>query len=352
MQIARKYLVTLAALATPVVCAAALGAPAMAASAGVRTASTARPAPAKPAKSWIVNDPKAYAAAVKSKNWVHTPEGLAYKSCVYDLPPGAIFDHGVIVKRNGTRTLTTCTHPTLAYPRADLPHTLTRPTRPGAVPDAAACPAVTNPNWWADSCAVAPTWLTNLSERFSVPSNPTQDGALIYFFPGFTDSTGATILQPVLTWGANTTSNNVSNPNIWYITNWYVIGDGRFMHSNNVHVGAGDTIDGSISATGCSSNGANCTWTVSSNVEGGTATTPLTVVSGVPFTLVWGGVMEVPTGSGCVETPPNGHEAFRNLAVTTHSGSLTPAFTSHTPFPECSVSETSSSTGADILWKS
>lgn len=350
MQLTRKYLVTLVALATPVVCAAALGAPAMAASAGAHTASSAGP---KPAKSWIVNDPKAYAAAVKSKNWVQTPEGLAYKSCVYTVPPGAIVDHGVIVKRNGARTPTTCTHRTLAYPRADFPHAPTPPTRPSPAPDAAACPAVANPNWWADSCAVAPTWLTSLSERFSVPSDPTKDGALIYFFPSFTDPTGSTILQPVLTWGANTDTNNVSNPNIWYITNWYVIGDGRFMHSTNVHVAAGDTIDGSIRATGCASNGANCTWTVNSNIEGGAGPTSLVVGSGVPFTLVQGGVMEVPTGSGCVETPPNGHEAFRNLAVATHSGSFTPAFTSQkTPSPQCSVSETVSSTGADILWKS
>src|SRR6516162_3680945 len=47
-------------------------------------------------KTWIVHDPKAYAAAAKSRNWVKTPEGLVYKSCVYQVPPGAIVDRGVI----------------------------------------------------------------------------------------------------------------------------------------------------------------------------------------------------------------------------------------------------------------
>ena len=347
MRITTKSRFILTALIAPVLGAATLGAPAMAASARVHTPVNR---PAKHAKSWIVNDPKAYAAAAKSKNWVRTPEGLAYKTCVYTVPPGAVVDHGVIVKRDGTRKpMAPCTHRTLAYPRADAPSTV---TPRGAAPRAGSCPVVSNSAWWADSCAVAPTWLGSLSERFSVPSNPTQDGALIYFFPAFVDSSGGNILQPVLTWGANTATNNVSNPNIWYITNWYVISDGRFAHSNNVHVSAGNTIDGSISETGCNSSGANCTWSVNSGVEGGTSAPTLTVVSGVTYTFVYGGVMEVPRASGCVETPPNGHEAFRNLAVTTHSGSFTPSFINQTPFPECSVSMRSSSTGADILWTS
>jgi hypothetical protein len=61
--------------------------------------------------------------------------------------------------------------------------------------------------------------------------------------------------------------------------------------------------------------------------------------------------MEVPTAQGCVETPPSGHAAFRDLVMTGNTGTITPDFGTSTPDPQCSVSITQSSTGADILWK-
>lgn len=313
-----------------------------------KTVSGARAASApRPGKRWIVHDPKAYAAAIKSKDWAYTPEGLANKACVYHIPAGAIVDKGVIIKRNGTRTSMACAYPTLAYPATNSPR---KAIQSGDVtPAAANCPA-SNTNWWAESCAAAPTWLDYLWERFSVPDNPTTSGALIFFYPSLQDTAQDTILQPVLTWGANSTT-GVSNPNIWYITNWYVWGN-SYAITNNVHVAPGDTIDGSIAASSCNSSGFNCTWTVESSVEGGSATTPLTVVSGVSFTNVEGGVMEVPTAATCAQMPPDGHEAYRSLSVDTHAGSWAPSFHVYYPNRQCSVSETASSSGADILWKS
>jgi len=61
--------------------------------------------------------------------------------------------------------------------------------------------------------------------------------------------------------------------------------------------------------------------------------------------------MEVPADNGCAETPANGHAAFRQLAVTGHSGTITPDFGLSTPDPQCSVSIKASATGGDILWK-
>jgi len=337
-----------------VVASAAVAVPASAASLArenatiAKTEASAGTAPAgQPAKRWIVHNPKAYAAAVKSKDWAYTPDGLVYKACVYHIPAGAIVDHGVIIRRNGTRTAMSCAHPTLAYPATNSPRTVV-PSR-GVTPAAANCPA-SNTNWWAESCAAAPTWLDYLWERFSVPSNPTTSGALIFFYPSLQDTAQDTILQPVLTWGANSIT-GVSNPNIWYITNWYVWGN-SYAITNNVHVAPGDTIDGSIVATSCNSGGFNCTWTVESSVEGGSATTPLTVVSGVSFTNVEGGVMEVPDATTCAQMPPNGHEAYRSLSVDTHDGSWAPSFSVYYPNRQCSVTETASSSGADILWNS
>jgi hypothetical protein len=61
--------------------------------------------------------------------------------------------------------------------------------------------------------------------------------------------------------------------------------------------------------------------------------------------------MEVPSGEGCVETPTNGHAAFRDLAVQGNDGTITPDFGTSTPDPPCSVSITQTATAADILGK-
>jgi hypothetical protein len=77
----------------------------------------------------------------------------------------------------------------------------------------------------------------------------------------------------------------------------------------------------------------------------------ITVGSGVPFTLLLGGVMEVPRASGCVETPANGHAAFRDLQVEYNNGEVpSPSFGLSTPDPQCSVSTRATSDSADILW--
>jgi hypothetical protein len=294
-----------------------------------------------PGRSGSVYDPKAYAAAVKSGDWVYTPEGLQYKTCVYSAPAGATVDKGVIIYRNGARLrMKLCTHPTLAYPGTNTPR---RTAAPAATPGGT--------TWWASAWYFAPTWENYLWERFSVPSDPQRSGALIFYFPSLEDPDGTTILQPVLTWGAN--PGIVSNPSIWYITSWYVWNNNHnSVHStNSVHVGPGDTIDGSIAASTCNANG-TCTWTVETCVEGGNCASPLTVTSGVPFTSAQAGVMEVSNNlSSCYETPENGHEAFRSLSLATHDGSVTPTFGIQYPGTQyCGVTETASHTGADILW--
>lgn len=260
---------------------------------------------------------------------------------MYSAPAGATVDQGMIVYRNGARRqMNRCTHPTLAY------HPASAAPRPIAAP--AVSPGLTS--WLAVAFYPAPTWETYLSERFSVPANPSTSGAVIYYFPSLTDPHNSTILQPVLTWGAN---GIVSNPNIWFITSWYVWNNNsNYVHStNSVHVGPGDTIDGSIATTSCNGNG-TCTWTVDTCVEGGNCATPLTVVSGVPFSYAEAGVMEVGNDiASCAQMPANGHEAFRNLVLTTHDGFVTPNFTIEYPVASnCGVSETASSTGADIFW--
>jgi hypothetical protein len=151
----------------------------------------------------------------------------------------------------------------------------------------------------------------------------------------------------VLTWGAN--GNIVTNPNIWYVTPWY-LWSGNSVIGASIHVGVADTIVQSLTASDCDSSG-DCTWVLGSTNETNGKSTSYTVTSGVPFTLVLGAVMEVPSADGCVETPANGHAAFRDLVMAGNTGTITPDFGVSIPDSQCSVSMTQSATGADILWK-
>jgi hypothetical protein len=123
----------------------------------------------------------------------------------------------------------------------------------------------------------------------------------------------------VLTWGAN---GSVSNPNIWYITPWYVWPGGS-VEGSSIHVAPVDTIDSELSASDCNSSG-ECPWVVSVLDDNDGSGFQITVGSGVPFTLLLVGVMEVPRASGCAETPANGHAAFSIRATSDSAGILWP----------------------------
>jgi len=53
---------------------------------------------------------------------------------------------------------------------------------------------------------------------WTVPSNPSDNGALIYLFNGIEPSNFSAILQPVLQYG----SNGAFGGNYWVIASWYV----------------------------------------------------------------------------------------------------------------------------------
>jgi hypothetical protein len=186
-----------------------------------------------------------------------------------------------------------------------------------------------------------------VSEEYGVPSDPAKDGALIFLWGGLEDGSGDTVLQDVLTWGANGTI--VTNPNIWYVTPWYVWSN-KSVVGASIHVAPVDTIVATLTASGCNGSG-DCTWVLKAVDKTNGKSTSYTVTSGVSFDLLLGAVMEVPTAHGCVETPANGHAAFRDLVVTGDNGKITPDFGTSIPDSQCSVSITQSPTGADILWK-
>ncbi|HEV3379729.1 MAG TPA: hypothetical protein VG142_01885 [Trebonia sp.] len=309
-------------------------------------------------KRWIVNDSVAYGQAVKSKAWVRTPYGLSYTGCVIHVSGTATVRNGLITEPSGaTRQLKPCEYPTLAYPASHQAGAIepsasgqgtTNPATGRVAPAAGPCYFGTGGDWWAASCyGTGSNWVTSMSEEYAVPTDPAQDGALIFLWGGLEDGAGDTVLQDVLTWGAN--GSIVTNPNIWYVTPWYVWSNNSVVGSS-IHVAPADTIVATLTASDCNSGG-DCTWLLSATDETNGLSTSYTVGSGVSFDLLLGAVMEVPTADGCVETPANGHAAFRDLSVVGTSGDITPSFGTSIPDSQCSVSITAAPTGADILWK-
>lgn len=328
--------------------AALAGGPAAASpkASGARTVAAVKP--------WVVSNPAASARAMRSKDWVRTPEGLVYKSCSYLVPAGALVKAqaggtGEIVKRSGAIVrIPRCGHPTLAYPRSSL--TDAAKTMPSKVtPETASCApqSPVNPHWWVESCWRDSTWLDYLNEEFSVPNDPADDGALFFEFPGLADTGQDSILQPILNWGVNPTI--VTNPNIWYIMSEYAW-SGTFVHSAPMHISTPNTVIGSVTALGCNASGEGCTWDVTTSA--GSASTSISVWTSPAFNVVYGGVLEVHNAAGCDKLPSDGHEAFRNLIVADSNGVATPSLTPYTVNSECSDHATASSTSTDLFWTS
>lgn len=302
-------------------------------------------------KRWVVNDPVAYAQAVKTGKWTHTPYGLSYGTCVYRAPNHAVVQANKIIAPSGAvQDITPCTHPTLTNGTDNTSATQSDPSKPATVtPGSGPCYFGPGTVFWALSCyGTDPSWVGYMSQEYAVPSNPAQDGALFFIWGGLEDSTGDTLLQDVLTWGAN--GNIVTNPNIWYVTNWYLWPGNNSVISPSMHVHPVDTIVANLSAYNCSSSGV-CSWTLQSIDDNDGASVTLNVTSTVSFDLLLGAILEVPRANGCIEMPSNGHAAFRDLSVVGNNGEITPNFGTTISDPQCSVSMTATSSSADILWK-
>jgi hypothetical protein len=299
-------------------------------------------------RRWVVSDPVAYRQAVKTGDWVATPYGLSYKTCVYHAADHAVVGTTEIVAPSGAvQRITQCTHPTLQYPGSAEPRTLGhRAIEPA---EGTPCGFGSGGDYWAASCnGSAPDWITSFDQDYAVPSDPAKDGALIFLWGGIEDADGDTLLQDVLTWGAN--GSIVTNPNIWYVTPWYLWPGGNSVVGKSIHVNPTDTIVADLTASKCSSGGA-CTWVMKSTDPQTGGSTSYTVGSDATFDLLLGSVMEVPRAAGCVETPTNGHAAFRNLTVKSNAGTISPDFGTSKPDPQCSISITQTASSADILWK-
>ena len=241
------------------------------------------------------NDSAAYAAALKSPDWVKTPDGLMWKSCVHALPKGARLDGDRAVLASGVKQA-----PFGACPHAHIPV----PGQAATAKPASAQPPSTN-GWQAYSWWSAPQWLTGIYSTYTVPKAPAAGGSTDYFFSSLEDSNGGAIVQPVLTWGGSS----------WFIQSWYVWDDNnKSVTGSAVSVAPGDTIYTGVEAAPCSSNG-NCTWDIYAWDSRTGGETSLQINAGQPFISAQGGVMEVYGVNGCNQLPANGSMDFTDISI-------------------------------------
>lgn len=201
------------------------------------------------------------ALAEGDSDWVRTPAGILHRTCVHEIPRGAVLGRERVVRRHdgSSYTLPACKYAA----RWTVPGRLS--SRPPSGDVGPNTPPVGAPDGWIEYTLSVnnPTTYRQLSAAWHVPNTPVNSvytGKIYYTFPGLQSSieTGAYILQPVVQYGFN----NQFGGNYFAAANWYCDSNGaaNCYHGTPMVVSAGDLINGSIVASNCS--GSQCTWTV------------------------------------------------------------------------------------------
>lgn len=241
------------------------------------------------------SDQAAYAAALKSPDWVTTPEGLVNKSCEHTVPPGATFD------QNENRVVLASGVKEPAFQRCAYSPLLA----PGQGETAKAPSAASfTPGWQAYSWWNSPQWLTGIVSTFEVPKAPSVGGTEDFFFSSLQSSGNFAIVQAVLRWERNQ----------WYIQSEYYWG-GKDVRGNMVAVAPGDTISTVVGAGGCSSGG-DCSWYIDGTDLVTNQVSSLNINAAQPFISAQGGVMELPDNpTACNQLPASGNIDFDGIYV-------------------------------------
>jgi hypothetical protein len=286
-------------------------------------AASARPAEPSPSRM------PSYAEAVSSPDWVKTPFGLSHKTCTHEVARGGSVDrNGNIVVGRATTVVPRCAYGTIKKPST-------------------AVQAPTTNGWLKASAWSAPSWFRRLYSDLAVPSAPSVNGALNYFFSAFEPADMTDIIQPVLQWG----SNGAFGGNFYTVASWYVIGDGRMFYSSPFTTTPGHTIYGQMEANTCSSTGANCHWAIVATDTTSDKQTRLDVTAGKSYRLAFGGAFESYGASGCNMLPANGAARFTNIKIWGPTFNLlTPQFAEWTWDQQCSMYTTMSSTSTTFGW--
>jgi len=232
------------------------------------------------------------------QEFVITPFGYFHTSCVRLLAEGnTLLSDGRVAHRNGTiAPASVCGYP--HYTRAGQ----LIPTDPARLKEI-------NPldiQGWLESVSATTTASYGaITATWTVPPAPlSNDGQLLYFFPGFEDINNVlSIVQPVMQWGVGYAGGGA----YWLVSSWNCCMNGTTWYSPLLKVKVGDKIQGTV-LPACKPMRADCpTWNViSADLTTGNKTTlAQTPDAGQVWNWAFGAVSEDYGVLQCSDFPNN-----------------------------------------------
>jgi hypothetical protein len=280
------------------------------------------------------------------RDYVATPMGLYHRSCVHEIPAGAIVDRlGLVTRRDGIAYLI----PQCAYQHfSSLPSAPLDPSPPQVS------------NWIerTDYCLDGDCYTTSNSYRtlaadWTVPATPATpyntQGKIYFTFPGLEDyNPVTTIIQPVVQYG----NSGYYGGAYWTMASWACgPGCGWTSFSPPVSISAGNQIHGSIIASNCASGA--CTWAITTRDVTTSQETVYQYSGGDNYTWGFGGAVETYQLDVCSNYPSQG-VFYSQIALTDRNGQQTSPAWNNWVNPSfmgasCQFSVTSTATTANLF---
>jgi hypothetical protein len=247
-------------------------------------------------------------ATMDHPGWVQIPGELIRPDCVHEIPNGARVETA-----NGQITGDVTLHGVLIAHYDACPEDAVI-TRPRGRTESLSNPPGTGNGWVEASQWDVPLGSSDnidyMAGDWTVPSNPSSNGALIYLFNGIEPASENWILQPVLQYG----SNGAFGGNYWVIASWMVGPNNYAFHSPPETVSPGNSLFGYTEITGTS--GSTLDWKVQAqDTTTGAYSWITATTSGLHWTWAFAGVLEAYGVTSCSEFPSNGRAVFTNSAV-------------------------------------
>ena len=288
--------------------------------------------------------PPSYVVAKASSDWVPTPGGLTYRTCVHEIPDGAMVSPDGVVTLNGVTVSKTPPCPYSGVVRepeeADAQPGPASPASAGI--DVAEPPAMSS-GWWLDSWWTSSAEIVSLSAVWTVPAKPAKNGALIYFFPSVEPADGSAIVQPVLQYGVSPAGGG----NYWALANWFV-SSGDSYHGPLEITAPGHKIKGTMKRA----SGSDDRWEISFVDPLVSGPAKVSLATGFKsLRAVQGGVLEVYHISSCRQLPKASSVTFSSISVASTSGRVTPSFSKNKRVTSCSSSVTATRTTPKLGWR-
>jgi hypothetical protein len=247
--------------------------------------------------------PKSH-AALAHPDWVQIPGEIIRPECVHEIPNGSKVET-VDGKITGDVTLNgklLAHYEPCAEEAIATRHPSPSEDRAGRAPGLDGWVEATQ---WDDTNQNVDLIYGN----WTVPSNPSENGGLIYLFNGIEPSVQTYILQPVLQYGVGAAGGG----NYWAVASW-LVGTDYVFHSGLETVNPGDTLFGYTEVTGTS--GSTLDWRVEAEDSTTGAYSWITTTStGLEWSWAYASVLEAYGISSCSQLPSNLYDNFTGTEV-------------------------------------